>query len=176
MAGYESHFAISNLGFLFYIFSAHFLLVPVVLLLYLVGKKFPKVKPVSNKAYCYLFWGGSIRFFTEGYLDFCTFAFMNIKTLDWESQLPAVTFTNYVAIFIVFLACFLPVFVVVYYICRMHVWHTEEFQERWGFVLEGLAIDKKDTRWIIIFVPLSYFVRRLAFSLVLVFWYEFLWG
>ena len=176
MAGYESHFAISNLGFLFYIFAAHFVLAPFVLILHLLGKKFPKVRPVSDKAFHYLFWGGSIRLFMEGYLDFCTFALMNIKALDWETQLPAVTFSNYVAIFLVFLACFLPVFVLVYYICRMHVWHTEEFQERWGFILEDLAIDRKDAKWVIILLPLSFLLRRLAFSLVLVFWYEFLWG
>jgi len=85
MAGYDSQFTIPNLGLLFYIFAAHILLAPFVLLLHCVGNKFPKVKPVSQKAYRYLFWGGSIRFFTESYLDSCTFAFMNLKALDWES-------------------------------------------------------------------------------------------
>jgi len=78
MAGFESHLAIPNLGILFYILNAHIMLAPFVLLLHLLGKKFPKVKPVSNKAHRYLFWGGSIRFFTEGYLDFCTLALMNV--------------------------------------------------------------------------------------------------
>ena len=90
--------------------------------------------------------------------------------------MPAVTFSNWVAITIVFIACFLPVFICVYYICRMRVWHTEAFQQKWGFVLEGLAIDKKDAKWILIFQPLSFYLRRLAFSAVLVFWYEFVWG
>ena len=78
MAGFESHLVIPNLGFLFYILTAHILLAPVVLLLHFVGKKFPKVKPVADKSYHYLFWGGSIRFFMEGYLDFCTLALMNL--------------------------------------------------------------------------------------------------
>ena len=43
-------------------------------------------------------------------------------------------------------------------------------------MIEGLAIDKEDATWIIIFQPFSYFLRRLAFSAVLVFWYEFIWG
>ena len=88
----------------------------------------------------------------------------------------AVTVCNFVAIFIVFLACFLPVFILVWYICRMHLWHTEEFKQKWGFMLDDLAVDKQDARWIIILLPFSYFLRRLAFSAVLVFWYEFLWG
>jgi len=58
----------------------------------------------------------------------------------------------------------------------MREWDNEEFQENWGFMLEGLAIDKEDAKWIIIFQPLSYYLRRLAFSAVLVFWFEFVWG
>ena len=144
MAGYGSHLVVSNLGSLAYMFMAHFLLIPVVLLLRYCGKKFPKVRTVSEKANRYLFWGGSIRFFMEGYLDFCTLSFLNIQSLDWESQLASVNICNYMSIFIVFLACFLPVFVLVWYICRMHAWHTDEFKASWGFMLDDLAIDEND--------------------------------
>ena len=84
-AGFGSTLVISNLGMLFYMFMGHFMLIPFVLLLHCCGKKCRKVKSVSDKANRYLFWGGSIRFFMEGYLDFCTFAFINMKGLDWES-------------------------------------------------------------------------------------------
>ena len=85
MAGFDSNLVIPNLGFKSYLFIAHFLLAPFVILLYFCSKKLPKLKQVANKAHSYLFWGGSIRFFMEGYLDFCTLGLMNIKTLDWES-------------------------------------------------------------------------------------------
>ena len=58
----------------------------------------------------------------------------------------------------------------------MHVWNTKDFQEKWGFMIEDLAIDKDDAKWIIILQPLSFYLRRLTFSAVLVFWYEFIWG
>jgi len=167
---------ISNLGPLFYMFISHFLVVPFVFLLNLLGKACPKVKPISNRVHSYMFWSGSMRFFMEGYLDFCLFSLLNVNGLDWSGNFWAVTVCNYMAIFIAGLACLFPIFILVWYLCRMHLWETEEFKNKWGAVLDDLDIGREDGKWVVIILPVSYFVRRLAFVLVLVFWYEFLWG
>ena len=150
--------------------------VPFVLLLHLLGKMCPKVKPITNRFFRYMFYSGSMRFFMEGYLDFCLFSLLNVTSLDWSGAFSAVTLCNYMAIFITVLACPFPIFILVWYLLRMHLWDTEEFKEKWGTVLDNLDIGKEDGKWVVIILPVSYFVRRLAFVLVLVFWYEFLWG
>ena len=119
---------VANLGLMFFLFSAHFALVPIALLLMLIGKYCPKFRPISNKVHRYVFWSGSMRFFMEGYLDFCLCSLMNLKTLDWSEQFIAVTICNYAAIFITVLVCLFPFFILIWYLCRMHLWRTEEFQ------------------------------------------------
>ena len=143
-AGFGDALVISNMGFLFYIVLAHILAVPLVLLLHACGKKFRKIKPHTDRAHNYMFFGGSIRFFMEGYLDFCLFSLMNIKALDWSGTFIAVTICNYVAIIFTTFACLFPVFVVVYFICRMHLWQSEDFKRKWGELLEDLDHNKKD--------------------------------
>ena len=175
-AGFRNAFVISNTGLLFYMFLAHLIFLPLVLLLNLIGKICPKLKPVTNKAHTYMFWGGQIRFFMESYLDFCTYSLLNLTELDWSNKFIGVTTCNYVAIFFTVVACGFPIFVLIWYLTRVHLWPTEEFQSKWGEILKDLNIDKDDGKWILILLPLSFFVRRLAFSIVLVFWHTFFWG
>ena len=35
---------------------------------------------------------------------------------------------------------------------------------------------KSNTSWVILFIPTSFFVRRLALAFTLIFWIEFFWG
>ena len=175
-AGFADALVISNMGFLFYILLGHVFAIPLVLLLNCCGKKFRRLKPITDRSHRYMFYGGSIRFFMEGYLDICMFSLMNVKALDWSGTFLTVTICNYVAVIFTTFACLFPVFVLVWYICRMHLWHSEEFKGKWGALLDDLDIDKKDGQWIVIIFPVSYFLRRLSFTAVLVFWYEFLWG
>ena len=127
-AGFENNMVVANLGFMFILFAGHFVLVPIALLMVFIGKCCPKFRPISNKVNRYVFWSGSMRFFMEGYLDFCLCSLMNLKNLDWGDQFIAVTACNYVAIFITVLVCIFPFFVLIWYLCRMHLWHTNEFQ------------------------------------------------
>ena len=98
---------------------AHVIVLPLVVSLIYCGKKCPKVRCLSNRAENYMFWSGSMRFFTEGYLDFCMFSLLNLKYLDWSDKFPIVTACNYVAIFMAALACLLPLFVLIWYVANI---------------------------------------------------------
>ena len=43
-------------------------------------------------------------------------------------------------------------------------------------MLDGTDIESTKSQWIILLIPISFFIRRLAFCLTVVFWLEFLWG
>lgn len=126
-AGLWNPFSASNLGLLIFMFAGHFIFLPFVLALIWCGKKNRKVKLLSDKAEDYMFWSGSMRFFTEGYLDFCMFSLLNIKYLDWSDTFPIVTFCNYIAISITVLAISMPVFVLVWYAWSVKRWKDESF-------------------------------------------------
>ena len=111
----------------------------------------------------------------EGYLDLCLFSLINIKNLKWTPFI-AVTMSNYASIFIMVLVCGFPIFACFWYLYKMNSWGDDDFKHRWGSLLDRVDINKKSMKGLGIIFPLSYFVRRLTFSIVLVFWVDFLWG
>ena len=62
----------------------HFSLVAVLIILYVVGARFSRVKTFSTKIRSYLFWNGSIRLFMEGFLDFALFSMLNLSEIQWQ--------------------------------------------------------------------------------------------
>ncbi len=124
--GFGSTLVISNMGFLLYLLLFHVFVIPLGLILNCVAKKCRKMGPVSKKVSGYLFWNGSIRFLMEGYLDFCLFAMINLKELEWKPLL-AVTISNYLAIFITVLVCLYPVVALIWYALKVDSWTDEEF-------------------------------------------------
>jgi hypothetical protein len=89
-----------------------------------------------------MFWNGFMRFFTEGYLDFCMLSLLNLKSLDWSNEIPAVTASNYIAITLTAIVCMLPVFILVFYMFKIKQWNTEEFQQRWGGQIESVDTNR----------------------------------
>ena len=43
-------------------------------------------------------------------------------------------------------------------------------------MLDGTAVETGSSQWVILLIPVSFFIRRIAFCLTVVFWLEFLWG
>ena len=62
----------------------HFSLVAVLIILYVVGARFSRVKTFRTKICSYLFWNGSIRLFMEGFLDFALFSMLNLSEIQWQ--------------------------------------------------------------------------------------------
>lgn len=70
----------------------------------------------------------------------------------------------------------LPIALLIYFACNISRWNDEGFARRNGAFLDGVDLDLEFNQWIVLLVPLSYFLRRLIMSLTLVFWMDFFWG
>ena len=55
-------------------------------------------------------------------------------------------------------------------------WNEKVFKERYGSLIDGADTELKSGHLVVLFIPLTYFLRRLIFCICLVFWIEFLWG
>ena len=111
----------------------------------------------------------------EGYFDFVLCALLNLKELDWSNDFPMVTTCNIIAIIFIVLCCVLPIFILIQYARKVDDWNREEFKARYGTLLENSNLEYKGSKWLVLLVPLSYFVRRLILCLVLVFWVDIFW-
>ena len=111
----------------------------------------------------------------EGYFDFVLCALLNLKELDWNNDFPMVTACNILAIIFIVLCCVLPIFMIIQYARKVNDWNREEFKARYGTLLENSNLEYKGSKWLVLLVPMSYFLRRLLFCLVLVFWVDVFW-
>ena len=74
------------------------------------------------------------------------------------------------------LYCGLPIFFIYFFTKNMYRWQGKDFQDKYGALLDGTNPELNEKQWIVILIPTSYFVRRLAMCSCLIFWKEFFWG
>ena len=156
--------------------AAQLPLVGVHFLLYLLSRCIPKADFLRSKMARYLYYNGSIRFFMEGFMDFTMFALMNLKHLDWSGDFEIVTASNYLAIFLTSLTLALPIFMTIQYARNLNRWNREEFQEKYGALLENTNLAFKERQWVVLLVPLAFFLRRLSLCVCVVFWIDVFWA
>ena len=70
----------------------------------------------------------------------------------------------------------LPAFLIVFYARNAIKWGDETFKKKHGTVTDGINTKFEKRKWLVNFVPLSFFVRRFIFALTIVFWYQFFWA
>ena len=145
-------------------------------LLYLLAKAIPKTDRLREKVSSYLYWNGTIRFVMEGYMDIVLFSMLNIEDLNWEDSFWAVKVSNYLAIVLTAVLSGLPIFFIIFYGRNLKNWNASRFQSKYGALLDGTNQSMKEKQWIVLLIPISYFLRRLGMCLCLVFWKEFFWG
>ena len=58
----------------------------------------------------------------------------------------------------------------------MNQWLNESFKNKYGALLHGTNLERRDKKWVLILVPASFFARRFSMCLTLVFWNKFIWG
>ena len=75
-----------------------------------------------------LYWNGLTRFFMEVYLDIAILAFVNLSHLEWNADLPAVNFSNLMALFVAILVCSIPILVIVHMVRSLKKVEQEDFQ------------------------------------------------
>ena len=89
----------------------------------------------------WLYWNGIVRMFMEIYMNLTLFNFVSLVNLDWNTNLPAVNFSNTFAIvgtLVVFIA---PVILLRHTWRNLHKFGDESFSKRHGAILEGVDLD-----------------------------------
>lgn len=174
--GYDTCFMVPAMGTIFFLLLAYLGIVLSHAILWLVEKKAPKVAIVKRFLGNLLYWGPLSRFFMESYMELCMLAFINYERLFWHPKLHALRFSNVVGLilWVVYLA--LPIGMVFYVAHRVSKWRDEDFLKRNGTLLDGLATNWVSRRKSVLFMPIMYFGRRLAFVLTVVYLPEFFWA
>ena len=173
-AGYSFLFSIENFGTGTVII--HFALITA-LIYFLVSKlrtswarevtQHPKF--ISN--YNGLFFGGSLRFLFEGYSELTISCSIGLLTMRWGSELGfSELYCNYFTIIMSIAVVALPIYILVFYCCRIDDLNDGNFAERFGTLYAGLKVHPKETerktrkrRKTTIFDPFMFVMRRLIF-------------
>ena len=146
------------------------------LVLYCLIRLCPKVEKITNKLKNFLFWGGTSRFFIESYIQIALFTLLNLKEFEWDTNFTLITLSNVLAIVSVAVLVILPIALIIFLACNIGKWDDEEFARRNGALLEAGDLDRDFNQWIVLLIPLAYFLRRILMCLTLVFWIDFIWG
>ena len=175
-AGYTSVYIIVLLGTTFVFMILILCMLFIDLVLWLVGKKVPKVAYFREKTTKkWLYWNFLIRFLMEMYLNAVLFSFVNLISTDWSSELPAVRFCNFFSLVTIIVAIVCPIIIVMHAIRNRKNWQEPSYQEQNGAIFEGLALDLYPKAWIVILIPIGHFLRRFMLCLVLIFSTKIFW-
>ena len=175
--GHDSALLVKNLGSTFYILLGIVCLyVFYFLVLWPLRSLSPKVKKITDKFRNLLFWGGSSRFFIESYVQLALYTLLNLKEFEWDTFFTLITLSDVLAIVSLIVLVVLPIALVIFLAYNISNWNDEEFAARNGALLDGADLDMEFNQWMVLLIPLSYFLRRMLMCITLVFWIDFLWG
>lgn len=124
----------------------------------------------------FLFWNGSIRLFTEAYLNLTLFSLLNMEEVAWPPGQDAVTISNYFAYIFLGLCFVIPIVLAVFFCRTQDAWATSSFKLKYGTYLEGTRHYKEGYQGIVMFLALTFFMRRMVLSLCLVYCQSFFWA
>ena len=174
-AGYDTTLSLPCLGTIVLVLFAQIVLVTLHVLVWLCNKYCDNFNWLESKIARYLYWNGSIRFFMEAYLDFVMFSLLNIKTMsELDDRFVIVKASNILSIILLTVSMILPIAMCIIWALKHKQWDQDEFAERYGSLLENT--DYRQRKWYVLFVPMTYFLRRLGLGLVCIFWIDFFWG
>ena len=175
-AGFESIYMMFSMGFFFYIFLVNTFLIICSIPLMILAKKCSKVTKVSSKLTSYLYWNGLIRLLMEAYLDVSICTLINLKRYFWIVEFNSLTLNNLLVIFFAFVLIFFPPFLLIFAACKHNKWQSEEYQNKYGTLTDGTTSRLSKHKWLILFIPFMFFLRRIILALTVVFWNEFFFG
>lgn len=125
-----------------------------------------------------LFWGSLIRLLFEGYLELCLSVLIGLTDIEWsgDNYNTSVLYCNVFTIVLSILLLALPFFIYGFYTVNMDKMEDEEFVERYGDIYDGLILSNEpEKRQAAVFYPFWFCMRRLIFSMVVIFFEEQLW-
>ena len=147
-----------------------------VLLVWPASKLCPKVAKITKKLRGFLFWNGTMRFFIESYMDIALFTMLNLKEYEWDYDFSLITASHVLAFVMVVVITLGPVALLVGFACNISKWGNERFVDRYGTFLDGADLERERGKWLVLLIPVTYFLRRLLMCATLVFWIDFIWG
>ena len=120
-----------------------------------------------------LFFGGTLRFLFEGYLELTASVCIGLLTMNWsETSSFSIMYCNFFTVLIGIALIALPFYILVYYFRNIQTLDDEEFQERLGTLLDDLKLDSTEDekpedllfkRKMSVLFPFFFVVRRLIF-------------
>ena len=124
-----------------------------------------KFKKLTNQ----LFFGSSLRFIYEGFLQFSICIIISLTDFEWNSDLGfSVLYSNVFTIGMAVALVGLPIYICFYYHYNMMILDDTDFKLRYGSLYDGMDLKydpefQKNTRKVSIWFPLSFILRRIAF-------------
>jgi len=82
--------------------------------------------------------------------------------------------SNCLSVILLTLSLILPIVMCIIWAFKYKQWDQDDFEDRYGSLMESTRY--KERKWYVMFVPMTYFLRRLGLAFVCVFWIEFFWG
>ena len=174
-SGVESNYFLSNIGFALYVIFAYVLLIVINIGPYLLRNKSTCCKKSHEKLSSYLYWDALIRLYMEVFFDLTLLAILNVHTAEWDSSYSSVKASNIVSVFTLVAIFGIMAFFIVRYILLPSETKAEDFGSKFPPLLDGTSISEKESNWHLILVPISFFLRRIIFVLVLILGDDFLW-
>ena len=114
-----------------------------------------------------LFFGGTIRFVFEGYLEIGIAVIISILDLEWDKELGyAVAIDNCFTIVFAVVLVWMPLYIWFFYRSNLDILEHNSFKARYGRLLDGLNLNDDDeynenARTISIIFLLSFVVKRI---------------
>ena len=126
-----------------------------------------------------MWWSGTIRFIMEGYMEIILATCLNVAKLDTDTTYKAVLFTNWFSPIMFAIVLGLPIWICVFFWIKVEYWHDEDFQSKYGAILEGTRTEYKSCEegktWIAVMFPVLTLARRVGFVISVIFWPDFTW-
>ena len=130
-------YAVPNLGTIFFIFLSFLLLVPFSCLMTCWAYRLRELRKYDKKLKEFLMWSGTVRFLLESYMELLLATSLNVIMWSNESGYVGVMFSNYYALFFFIVTVGFPIWIILFYLCNINRWEDDEFERKWGAVLEG---------------------------------------
>ena len=124
---YTSTYAVPNLGTIFFIFLSFLILVPISIFIAFFASDLREIRTHSQSLKDFIYWKGTIRFFTESYMEILLAVGLNVANYNEESEFVGVMFSNYFAIAFFALSALLPLWIVIFFWCNIDRWGDKGF-------------------------------------------------
>jgi hypothetical protein len=172
---YESSFTVMNLGSLYFVFLIFCIEGFVLFATRPLTICWPKGARYNKSRTKSLYWNSFLRLILEASLDLSIASLLNFSIIytmmrdgNYDWYYPDIPFfwmnivTTFGAMFVLAVG---PAYLTIYYLWNFKKWQTEEFEEAYGAILDGL---RKDIR-LSIFYPVFFMFRRIVFTVQAIF-------